>query len=395
MLPAMSRSPLLVVALSGGVDSATVAGLLVEAGHEVVGISMRLYNARGTEHSSGGRCCGPRDLEDARQVCSHLGIPFYVADYEEDFRRAVIDDFVVSYRAGRTPNPCVRCNEQVKFLPLLHRARALGAEALCTGHYARIVEHRGEKGVQRRLQRAVDRHKDQSYFLFGMPRQALDAVRFPLGDLTKDEVRAHARRLHLPNADKAESQEICFVPDGDYAGFVERSAGLDGGVGSDGMRGEIVDSSGRVVGEHQGFHRFTIGQRRGLNIGLGEPQYVIGIDALTRRVRIGPRAALARTEAVVDEVRWLIDPPAIGTELLAQVQIRYRRPPQPARIRVLAGGLAEVSFVEPEHGVAPGQAAVFYDGETVLGGGFLATEVERGAREHERTPGAPLAASPR
>lgn len=363
----MSRSPLYVVALSGGVDSATTAGLLVEAGHRVVGISMRLYNARGTEHSSGGRCCGPRDLEDARQVCAHLNIPFYVADYEEAFQRAVIDDFVVSYRAGRTPNPCVRCNEQVKFLPLLHRARALGADALCTGHFARIVE----QGGQRRLLRAVDRKKDQSYFLFGMPRAALDAVRFPLGDLTKDEVRAHARRLGLPNADKAESQEICFVPDGDYAGFVSRH-GADG----EDLSGDIVDQSGRTVGEHPGYHRFTIGQRRGLHIGLGEPQYVIGIDALTRRVKIGPRAALARSEAPVEEVRWLIDPPPPGSEISAQVQIRYRRPPQPARIRIREDGRAEVSFVEPEHAIAPGQAAVFYDGEVVLGGGFLGDAIQ-------------------
>lgn len=369
MLPAMSRSPLYVVALSGGVDSATTAGLLVEAGHRVVGISMRLYNARGTEHGAGGRCCGPRDLEDARRVCEHLDIPFYVADYEDAFRRAVIDDFVVSYRSGRTPNPCVRCNEQVKFLPLLHRARALGAEALCTGHYARIVEQDGQK----RLLRAVDRHKDQSYFLFGMPRLALEQVHFPLGGLTKEEVRAHALRLGLPNADKPESQEICFVPDGDYAGFVARSGG-DGDATD--LSGEIVDQGGRVVGEHQGFHRFTIGQRRGLHIGLGEPQYVIGIDALTRRVRIGPRAALARSEATVDEVRWLVDPPAPGSELAASVQIRYRRPPQPARIRVRADGRADLCFVEPEHGVAPGQAAVFYDGETVLGGGFLAAVPE-------------------
>jgi tRNA-specific 2-thiouridylase len=260
-LRAMSAPPI-VVALSGGVDSATCAGLLVEAGERVVGISMRLYNAHGTESASGGRCCGPRDLEDARAVCAHLGIPFYVADYEEDFRRAVIDDFVSSYREGRTPNPCVRCNEKVKFLPLLHRARALGASALCTGHYARI--QRAEGGSPR-LCKAVDGRKDQSYFLFGMPKKALDYVRFPLGGLTKEEVRAHALRLGLPNANKPESQEICFVPDGDYAGFVERHGQLRD------TAGEIVDESGAVVGHHDGIHRYTVGQRRGLGGGQGAP----------------------------------------------------------------------------------------------------------------------------
>jgi tRNA-specific 2-thiouridylase len=367
-LRAMSAPPI-VVALSGGVDSATCAGLLVEAGERVVGISMRLYNAQGSAAASGGRCCGPRDLEDARAVCAHLGIPFYVADYEEDFRRAVIDDFVSSYREGRTPNPCVRCNEKVKFLPLLHRARALGALALCTGHYARIG--RGSDGTPR-LRKAIDPRKDQSYFLFGMPWMALDYVRFPLGDLTKEEVRAHARRLGLPNADKAESQEICFVPDGDYAGFVERQTGLGSPSG-----GDIVDESGAVVGHHDGVHRYTVGQRRGLGGGNGAPQYVVSIDALKRRVQIGPREALFAAAATLSDLHWLMPPPAVA-ELSCAVQIRYRRAPQPARLRLLPDGRAVAQFETPEPAVTPGQAAVFYDGDVVLGGGFIERSAEVG-----------------
>ncbi len=374
--PPADGAPLWVVALSGGVDSATCAALLVEAGQRVAAISMRLYNAKGSAQSSGGRCCGPRDLEDARQVCAHLGIPFYVANYEEDFRRAVIDDFVANYREGRTPNPCVRCNEKVKFLPLLYRARALGAQALCTGHYARISD--GPDG-QKRLLRAVDSGKDQSYFLFGMPRAALDYVRFPLGGLTKEEVRAHARRLGLPNADKAESQEICFVPDGDYAGFVQREVGAA-------QAGELIGADGQVLGHHQGVHRFTIGQRRGLGVGGGPVQYVTGIDAATGRVYIGPREALLCPATELTEVRWLIDAPPLGSELTTGVQIRYRRRPQPARVRVLAPDRVSVEFIEPELAVTPGQAAVFYDGETVLGGGFIAAPPEATGRARTRLP---------
>lgn len=373
----MSDSAPIVIALSGGVDSAACAALLVEAGERVIGISMRLYSAGSSAPVEGGRCCGPRDLEDARAVCAHLGIPFYVADYEDDFRRSVMDDFVETYRRGQTPNPCVRCNQHIKFTPLLKRARALGASALATGHYARI-EH-GADG-RPRLLRGVDASKDQSYFLFAMPQEALSFVRFPLGGMTKEEVRGHARRLGLPNAEKGESQEVCFVPDGNYASFVEDYAApstVASSSQSGPLGGELVDETGAVVGEHAGIHRYTVGQRRGLGgevaaAGDGEPRYVVRIDALTRRIHVGPKAALQCQEAVVGEAHWLGAAPSAGTELAAGVQIRYRRKPQEARLRVLEDGRVAVHFAAPELAVTPGQAAVFYHDDQVLGGGFLA-----------------------
>jgi tRNA-specific 2-thiouridylase len=347
----------IVVALSGGVDSAVAAALLADAGHRVVGISMRLYDAAGTSASVGGRCCGPRDLEDARAVCAHLGIPFYVADESETFSRAVIEDFISEYGAGRTPNPCVRCNEQVKFAPLLRRARALGAAALATGHYARIEERGGEK----RLLRAVDAKKDQSYFLFAMGQPALEFVRFPLGGMTKDEVRARARAFGLPNADKPDSQEICFVPDGDHAAFLERHGG-------GGAAGEVVDESGQVLGRHGGVHHYTIGQRRGLGISAAESLYVLRLDAKNSRVVVGPEAALAQQTVQVGDVRWTGERPA--GPVRARVQIRYRHAPQAATVAPEGAG-AQVSFDTAERGVAPGQAAVFYQDDVVLGGGWI------------------------
>jgi len=352
---------MIVVALSGGVDSATAAALLLEAGHEVVAVSMRLYDARGTTASVGGRCCGPRDLEDARRVAAHLGIPFYVADYEQDFQRHVIDDFVDAYRHGRTPNPCVRCNQHVKFTPLLKRARALGAEALATGHYARLVADTADGGT--RLLRGVDEKKDQSYFLFHMPKSALGFVRFPLGELTKEEVRAHARRLGLPNQDKAESQEICFVPDGDYAGFVERAA-PDAAVA-----GEVVDESGQVLGAHGGIHRFTVGQRRGIRVSALEARYVVRVEADTRRVVVGGADSLGVPSLELDEMTWIGPMPA--GPLRAGVQVRYRHQPASATITATTTTTARVVFDTPERAPAPGQAAVIYDGDRVLGGGFI------------------------
>jgi tRNA-uridine 2-sulfurtransferase len=350
------------VAMSGGVDSATAAALLVEAGRRVVGLTMRLYDARGTT-AAVGRCCGPRDIEDARRVAAHLGIPFYVCNYQDEFRARVVDDFVAEYAAGRTPNPCVRCNQHIKFTPLMKRARALGCAQLATGHYARIDA--GADGVLRLL-RARDRGKDQSYFLFNMPADALPHVLFPLGGMTKEEVRAHARRLGLPNCDKPDSQEICFVPDGDYAAFVAKRVPAAAVAG-----GDIVDESGRVLGAHDGVHRFTVGQRRGLGVsaGDGDPRYVVRVDALARRVTVGPPAALEQRAIDVADVTWAGALPS--APLRASVQIRHRHTPAPATIAVDAGS-ARVTFDVPERAPAPGQAAVFYDGETILGGGFIA-----------------------
>ncbi|MBA3464381.1 MAG: tRNA 2-thiouridine(34) synthase MnmA [Deltaproteobacteria bacterium] len=358
----MSASgPLVVAALSGGVDSATAAALLVEQGHRVVGMTMRLYDARGTAASSGGRCCGPRDVEDARAVSAHLGIPHYVIDLSAEFSAAVVEDFVEAYLAGETPNPCVKCNQHIKFTPLLEKARAIGADVLVTGHYAQIVDD----GTGHSLRRGVDAGKDQSYFLFSMPAVELPHVRFPLGGMTKDEVRAHALRLGLPNAAKPESQEICFVPDGDYAGFVSAQALKRGRALP--MAGDIVDASGNVLGRHEGTHRYTLGQHRGLgNLTTKDKLYVTALDPTAARVTVGPKAAAERTEVVIRDLRWLAPP---RTTLDAAVQVRHRGTPIPATIQI-DGDRARVTLAEPTV-AAQGQAAVIYDGDRVVAGGWL------------------------
>jgi tRNA-specific 2-thiouridylase len=344
------------------VDSATAAALLVEQGQRVVGMTMRLYDARGTASASGGRCCGPRDIEDARAVCAHLGIPHYVIDLASEFGDAVVEDFVEAYLAGETPNPCVKCNQHIKFTPLLARARAIGADVLVTGHYAQILD--GGDGYG--LWRGLDAGKDQSYFLFSMPSHELAAVRFPLGGMTKDEVRAHALRLGLPNAVKPESQEICFVPDGDYAGFVATTALRRGR--SLPTTGSIVHEDGRVVGQHEGVHKFTVGQHRGLgNLTTKDKLFVTAIDPARAEVRVGPRESAERRELAIRDLRWLSAPQAV---LTAQVQVRHRGTPIAADITV-DGDRATVRLGEPTV-AAPGQAAVLYDGNRVLAGGWIA-----------------------
>lgn len=353
---------MVVAALSGGVDSATAAALLVEQGHRVVGMTMRLYDARGTTAAS-GRCCGPRDIEDARAVCAHLGIPHYVIDLEARFGETVVEDFVEAYLAGETPNPCVKCNQHIKFTPLLQRARAIGADVLVTGHYARILD--GDDGSPG-LWRGIDAGKDQSYFLFSMPGTELGSVRFPLGGMAKDEVRAHAVRLGLPNAVKPESQEICFVPDGDYAGFVAAAALKRGR--SLPTTGHIVHDDGRVLGQHEGVHKFTVGQHRGLgNLTIKDKLFVTAIDPARAEVRVGPREAAERTQLTIRDLRWLVPPSA---SLTAAVQVRHRGTPIAAEISV-DDVTATVRLAEPTV-AAPGQAAVLYAGDRVLAGGWIA-----------------------
>jgi tRNA-specific 2-thiouridylase len=346
-----------VVAMSGGVDSSVAAALLVERGAEVIGVTLSLAGA-------GSRCCSLADADDARRVAERLGARFYVVDYRERFRREVMEPFADSYLSGRTPIPCTTCNKSFKFDYLLERARVLGASRVASGHYAR-VDVDPESGLFR-LRRAADAVKDQTYFLFQLDQAQLGALELPLGGLCKDEVRARARALGLATAGKAESQEICFVSDGDYARAVEaiRPDALPG-------RGEVVDAAGRVLGSHGGIHRFTVGQRRGLGIASQRRLYVTRIDAARNRVVVGEQDALGALRARVERVSWIAgEPPPAGAR--ARVRVRYRHAGADACLEPLADGAALVHFDAPVPAVAPGQAAVFDAGDVVLGGGFLA-----------------------
>lgn len=352
----MSTRERIVVAMSGGVDSSTAAALLHEAGAEVIGVTLRLSDDEGV--APGGRCCSPMDIEDARATAAALGFAHYVLDRRELFRRAVIDDFVAEHRAGRTPSPCVRCNQHLKFGPLLAVARALGAEALATGHYARIDTAAGVP----RLLRARDRDKDQSYFLFGVAADLLARVRFPLGEMTKTAVRAAGRRLGVPSWDKPDSQQLCFVPDGNHVAFVERHGGA-------GRPGPILDHDGRILGAHAGTHRFTIGQRRGLPVVDGQARFVAAIDPGTGTVQVAPRERAGRRRLHVGDVRWLHRPPQ---DRRCDVQIRHRGVARAAWVQTQEAGSVAVEFDVDVEGASPGQAAVFFDGDQVLGGGFIA-----------------------
>jgi tRNA-uridine 2-sulfurtransferase len=351
----------IVCAMSGGVDSAVAAGLLVEAGHEVVGITLHLYDS-GPEHRV-GRCCAAADQEDARRVAAHLGIRHYTLDYRTLFERAVIRDFVDTYAGGETPTPCTHCNAQVKFGPLLSTARGLGADRLATGHYARVeADPRG--GL--RLLRGRDERKDQSYFLFPLTQAALDFTVFPLGELEKTAVRAHARRLGLPNAEKPESMEVCFVEGVSVGRFVQER------LAAPPAAGPVVDLEGRPLGVHPGVHHFTVGQRRGLPIaGDGRPRWVVAIDAAQATVVAGEVEGLARSELEARDVHWIGSEPAPGTVL--EVQVRHRHRAAPAVLEPARRGRARVRFTTPIRAVANGQAAVFYRGEEVVGGGWIAS----------------------
>lgn len=365
-LPGSPDRTRVVVAMSGGVDSSVVAGLLKESGYDVVGVTLQLYDHGEATHRKGA-CCAGQDIHDARRVAETLGIPHYVLDYEERFREAVIDPFAASYAAGETPVPCISCNQTVKFADLLGTAKRLGADALATGHYVRSEQH----GNRRALYRPVDLDRDQSYFLFATTPAQLDFLRFPLGGMTKAETRAAARAFNLPIAEKSDSQDICFVPSGGYADVIRK---LNPGAAEP---GHIVHIDGRVLGRHDGIINFTVGQRRGIGIALGQPLYVVHLDPEGRRVIVGPREALLTGRLHLRGVNWLGDMPlaevpAGGIDILARV--RSTRPPMPARLMVKDGKVV-VDLAVGEAGVAPGQACVFYDGDgdgaRVLGGGWI------------------------
>ncbi|MDP9237289.1 MAG: tRNA 2-thiouridine(34) synthase MnmA [Chloroflexota bacterium] len=354
----MSKKQRVVVAMSGGVDSAVAAGLLVRQGYDVIGITMRLWSVEDPDAPRGKkRCCSVEDTDDARQAADVLGIPHYVLNMEREFQDRVIDYFVAEYGRGRTPNPCLACNEHVKFRSLLDRALALEANFLATGHYARV----GRAGGRYRLHRAVDETKDQSYVLYTVGQAELARTLFPVGDCTKPRIREMAHEMGLSLADKPDSADICFVPDGDYKSFVRSRLTPRAGV--------LRDSHGNTIGAHDGIAGFTIGQRKGLGIAVGEKRFVTAIDPAINAVTIGREEDLMASALIAEQVNWLGTPP--DAALRADVKIRYRTPAAPATVVPLAGGSVRVVFDAPQRAITPGQAAVFYDGDEVLGGGAI------------------------
>ena len=348
-----------VVAMSGGVDSSAVAALLHHEGYQVIGVTLQLYDL-GVTLEKKGACCAGQDIYDARNVADKIGFPHYVLDYESIFKESVMDDFADSYLRGETPIPCVKCNQSVKFRDLFKVAKDLGADALATGHYVQRQE--GENGAE--LHRAFDKNKDQSYFLFATTQEQLNFLHFPLGGLSKPETRAMAERFGLEVADKPDSQDICFVPDGNYAKVIEkmRPGALDDG--------EIVHMNGDVLGEHHGIINYTVGQRRGLGIAWPDPLYVIKLDPEKNQVIVGPVEALGTTEFKIRDLNWLL-PEAPSTPIEAEIKVRYAQQPITATITPLADGFATVSLPTPERAITPGQACVAYSGDRLIGGGWI------------------------
>jgi tRNA-specific 2-thiouridylase len=360
------------VAMSGGVDSSTVAAILRERGRTIVGLTMQLWNQRRLPQLQGPgpvqhRCCSLDDVYDARRVAQHLGFPFYVVNFERKFEESVVQPFVADYLAGRTPVPCTLCNNHVKFDQLLLTARRIGADSLATGHYARVRYNPATERYELLLAR--DASKDQSYFLFGLTQEQLARTEFPLGALTKSEVREIARRTRLPVAEKPESQEICFVPSGNYVRFIEGYL-QEQGSELPAESGEIVPTGGEVIGRHQGLHHFTVGQRRGLGLAAGRPLYVVAIDRANNRLVVGEDSELRRETCEVRDVNW-ISTTCPEQPVEAMVKVRHKHEPAAATIAPLDSTTARVQFREPQRAITPGQAAVFYSRELVLGGGWI------------------------
>jgi len=359
-----ARKTRVIVGMSGGVDSSAAAAMLLEQGYEVVGITLKLWPQDCLSRAE-DKCCGPQAVMDARAVCAKLGIAYYVMDEAEAFQKQVIAYFAEEYKAGRTPNPCVVCNEKLKFGALLDRARQLGAERVATGHFARL-EKSGDGG-RTLLKKGRDARKDQSYFLFSLRQHQLERALFPLGEKTKQDTRAAARERQLKTADKEESMEICFVPDNDYGKFLFAANLVQR------QRGEVVDLRGNVLGHHDGVAFFTIGQRKGLGLSSPKPLYVIELDAARNRVVVGDDSALERDSFNVERCNWIPfdEPPG---ELEVAAKIRYNHPGTPATVRPLCGGRASVRLHEPQRAITPGQACVFYEGDLVVGGGWITAQ---------------------
>jgi tRNA-uridine 2-sulfurtransferase len=353
----------IVVAMSGGVDSSVAAALLAEQGHDVIGLSMQLYDQT-VGQTSFGSCCSIDDLHDARRVAAAIDIPHYILNFERQFDQQVVSNFVREYASGRTPLPCARCNSDLKFATLADRAEGFGADRVATGHYARV--ERDAATGRYLLKRGVDPLKDQAYFLFSLTQDQLARAIFPIGDRHKESVREYARARALPVADKPDSQEICFIPDDDYAAFVTRRAP------DTAQAGAILDRDGRVLGAHGGIHRFTVGQRKGLGLSsspTGAPMYVLELKPADHQVIVGPRAALERATLTASGVNWVMNAPNGPCHVTAQ--IRHRHQPAAATLRPLDEGRVEVVFDTPQVAITPGQAAVFYDGDVVVGGGWI------------------------